>query len=47
MTRIRALQTEASIKPIYNGMPDYVTSIQTLQSLGFEVSKKFLPVEGP
>ncbi len=47
MTRIRALQTEASIKPIYNGMPDYVTSIQTLQSLGFEVSKKYLPVEGP
>jgi FkbM family methyltransferase len=44
MTRIRALQTEASIKPIYNGMPDYVTSIQTLQSLGFEISG-FFPVD--
>jgi FkbM family methyltransferase len=44
MTRIRALQTEASIKPIYSGMPDYVASIQTLQSLGFEVSG-FFPVD--
>jgi hypothetical protein len=44
VTRIRALQTEASIKPIYRGMPDYVTSIQTLQSLGFEISG-FFPVD--
>lgn len=41
MPKIRALQTEASVKPIYQSMPDYLTSIQTLQSLGFELSGIF------
>lgn len=39
--RVKALQTEASVRPIYSGMPDYVTTIQTLQSLGFEPSGFF------
>lgn len=39
--RFKALQTEASIVPIYKGAPDYVTSIRMFQSLGFEVSGIF------
>ena len=39
--KIRDLQTEASVKPIYSEMPDYATSIRTLLSLGFELSGIF------
>jgi FkbM family methyltransferase len=37
----RALQTEASIKPIYEGMPDYRETIDHLTSAGFELSGMF------
>ena len=35
---IVALQTEASVIPIYEGMPDYVTTVRTLEGLGFVLS---------
>jgi FkbM family methyltransferase len=41
LSTIRALQTEASVKPIYKGMPDYTASIGTLEGLGFELSGIF------
>jgi FkbM family methyltransferase len=41
LPRIKALQTEASIVPIYKGMPDYVETIGTCRSLGFELSGMF------
>lgn len=40
---VRALQTEASILPIYHGMPSWITAVETLQGLGFEISG-FFPV---
>lgn len=39
--KFNALQTEASVKPIYQGMPDFVEVIRGLQALGFEVSGIF------
>lgn len=36
-----ALQTEASVKPIYAGMPEFATTIRTLNALGFELSGMF------
>jgi FkbM family methyltransferase len=33
-----ALQTEASVRPIYDGMPDYRTTIRTLEDHGFVLS---------
>jgi FkbM family methyltransferase len=41
ISSIRAVQTEASVVPIYQGMPDYVETIRTFQSLGFELSGIF------
>lgn len=41
MPRFKALQTEASVVPIYKDAPDYVTSIRTFQSLGFDLSGMF------
>jgi FkbM family methyltransferase len=41
MHRFKALQTEASVVPIYKGAPDYVTSIRTFQSMGFVLSGMF------
>lgn len=41
---VAALQTEASVTPIYSGMPDYVTTIRTLEALGFCVSG-FFPLQ--
>ena len=38
LPKISALQTEASVVPIYAGMPNYVTSIETLQRCGFALS---------
>jgi FkbM family methyltransferase len=39
---VRALQTEISIQPIYDGMPDYRTAIKTLEDSGFAISNLFL-----
>jgi FkbM family methyltransferase len=36
-----ALQTEASVKPIYENMPDYKRTIETLEASGFELSGMF------
>ena len=36
-----ALQTEASVLPMYEGMPDYQTSIARLREAGFELSGVF------
>ena len=41
LTNVQALQIEASVKPIYRAMPDYVTAISTLEQLGFELSGIF------
>ncbi len=38
---VGALQTEASMLPLYRGMPDYRTSIATLDGLGFDISGMF------
>lgn len=38
---IRALQTEVAVKPLYEGMPDYLEAIQTISRLGFEVTGLF------
>ncbi|MCE9591539.1 MAG: FkbM family methyltransferase [Planctomycetes bacterium] len=39
--RVRGLQTEVAVKLIYQGMPDYVTSIATLNRKGFEMTGLF------
>ncbi len=36
-----ALQTEASIRPIYESMPNYVESLEYLSRIGFDVSGMF------
>lgn len=38
---IRGLQTEASIRPIYHGMPTYSETLQKLNELGFALSGMF------
>lgn len=38
LANISALQTEVSVKPIYNDMPNYMDTIQEMQSLGFSIS---------
>lgn len=38
---IRALQTEASIRPIYEGMPNYLKILDHLSQTGFDVSGIF------
>jgi FkbM family methyltransferase len=38
---IRGLQTEASIRPIYHGMPTYGETLQKLNELGFALSGMF------
>ena len=38
---VAALQTEASVAPIYAEMPDYITSIRTLEGLGFRLARIF------
>ena len=35
---VRALQTEASVRPIYEGMPDFPTVLEELRSRNFEPS---------
>ena len=41
LTRIRALQLEASIRPIYHGMPSYQEAIAFMNEAGFEISGMF------
>lgn len=41
LPQMLALQTEASIIPIYVGMPDYKTTIRTLEELGFRIGGMF------
>lgn len=41
LPHISALQTEASVVPLYEEMPDYVTTIRTLEGLGFSLSGIF------
>jgi FkbM family methyltransferase len=41
MQQMRALQTEASVRPIYEGMPNFSTVLQTLEAHGFEPSGIF------
>lgn len=38
---IIALQTEASIKPIYEGMPSYRNALDSLAEIGFDISGMF------
>ena len=38
---VGALQTEASMLPLYEGMPDYKQSIETLNGLVFDISGMF------
>ena len=42
LDRFSALQTEASVVPIYQGAIDYAEAIRRLQALGFELSGIFL-----
>jgi FkbM family methyltransferase len=41
MAQVQALQTEASVKPIYKAMPDYVAAIGAFEEFGFELSGIF------
>ncbi len=41
--KIFALQSELSVQPLYDGMPDYFQSLTTFRSYGFEISG-FYPV---
>ena len=41
MPQMLAIQTEASLIPIYYGMPSYAEAISAFQSLGFDVSGQF------
>ncbi|MHB1198217.1 MAG: FkbM family methyltransferase [Polaromonas sp.] len=41
LSQFRALQTEASIKPLYQGMPDYQDVIEYLAKADFELSGMF------
>lgn len=46
LSRVLALQTEAAVKPIYEDVPDFVETIQTLDREGFELSGIFPNNEG-
>src|SRR5947199_61122 len=37
LDRIRALQSEISVRHIYDGMPDYLESMNVMRKLGFEL----------
>lgn len=41
LSKVAGLQSEVSILPVYEGMPDYHQSIKTLQSLGYGLSGLF------
>lgn len=38
---VHGMQTEASVKPLYQGMPDYACAIRDLERLGFDLSGIF------
>lgn len=40
-TRVVALQSEASVKPIYKAMPDYTETIRAVERMGFTISQIF------
>ncbi len=44
--RIVALQSEASVRPIYKSMPNYQDTIRFVESMGFTVSQMFPNNEG-
>jgi FkbM family methyltransferase len=46
MRRICGLQTEASVRPIYHGMPDYATTIREFEALGFALCGLFPVASG-
>lgn len=46
MSRICGLQTEASVRQIYEGMPDYATTIREFEALGFELCSLFPVASG-
>ncbi len=41
LNEIRALQTEASVRPLYEGMPSYQDTIDFTSNLGFDLSGMF------
>jgi FkbM family methyltransferase len=41
LTHVVALQTELSMKPLYQGMPGYRDMIDALEEMGFELSNMF------
>jgi len=41
MKDIKTLQSEISIRPLYHGMPDYLTSLKTFNDAGFNISGLF------
>jgi FkbM family methyltransferase len=41
ISKFRGLQTEASVTPIYAGVPDFTESIKSFRQLGFEISAIF------
>jgi FkbM family methyltransferase len=41
LKNVCALQTEASIRPIYERMPNYLEAISTIEAYGFDVSSLF------
>jgi FkbM family methyltransferase len=43
LNNIKSLQSEISIRQLYEGMPDYITSLQTFRDAGFNISG-FFPV---
>jgi len=46
LSEIRALQTEVSVRPIYDGMPDFSATLDSLRGYGFEPSGIFPNTEG-
>lgn len=41
LPHIRAIQTEIAVQPLYAGMPGYLTSIESLTGLGFDITGLF------
>jgi len=41
LKNILALQMEASVRPIYDGMPNYVQTIEEMNQIGFDLSSIF------
>jgi FkbM family methyltransferase len=41
LRRVLAIQSELSVRKIYEGMPDFVEAISALSALGFELSALF------